>query len=256
MIVKEESIETLRGRAGIYQFVSPSRGVYIGSAACLMKRLRQHHVKSTNVHLRRSIAKYGFAAHEVSVVEFVNIEGLTAYAARKVILSAEQRWIDAGFAAHGEKMMNVCPTAGSTLGRKHSDEARQRMSAAQSRPEVKARKSAAQKEAQNRPEVKARHSAAAKEAQSRPEVKARYSAAQKESQSRPEIWASRGANVHVEGHGTFRSVLSAFDSLGIHERGAGFGVHQKFRAALKKSGTLTYTEPNGTNWHFSVVLST
>jgi len=100
------------------------------------------------------------------------------------------------------------------------------------KPEVRARKSAIQKEVQNRPEVKekvlnglkianakpethARRSNAAKECQNRPEVKAKQVEVQKEAQNRPEVKAkisvsSKITNAKPEVHE--RRVKSAIES--------------------------------------------
>ncbi|MFP6558888.1 hypothetical protein WJ542_11295 [Paraburkholderia sp. B3] len=130
MIVTEENINALRGKAGIYRFVNPSGYVYVGSGVDLHRRLRGHERDCHNSHLRRSIAKHGFFAHAITVVEFIDIEGLSKYAARKVILAAEQRWIDDGFARHGDKlMMNIYSSAtGSPLGFKWSEDRRSKLS--------------------------------------------------------------------------------------------------------------------------------
>ena len=64
-------------------------------------------------------------------------------------------------------------------GTHHSVEVRARISAALADPEVRARRSAAQRKACADPEVRARRSAAQRKAWADPEVRARRSAAQK-----------------------------------------------------------------------------
>lgn len=270
MIVTSENIDTLRGKAGIYQWKSPTGYVYIGSSHNLFGRLKRHEDESHNPHLRNSIAKYGAGAHEVSILEFIDIEDLTKYAARKAILSAEQRWIDGGFARYGDKMMNVSPTACSPLGVKRTDAQRQRNSEAIRKyfenPEALARQSAAIRKYYEDPEARAKTSAANRKRFEDPEARASMSTAIRKVYEDPEarakvsgakqsaaIAAATGGNVHVEGHGDFSSVHYAFEQLGIYARGNTNNQHKTFRAALKKAGALTYTEKNGTAWNFSIV---
>lgn len=72
----------------------------------------------------------------------------------------------------------------------YADKTRAASAEAQRKPEVKAKQVVVQQKAQNHPEVKAKHC----EASNRPEVKARRSAAQRLAQNRPEVKAKQSAS--------------------------------------------------------------
>ena len=106
---------------------------YIGSAINYVKRWRDHkwelrHNRHSNIHLQRAWNKYGEDAFEFTILEVVpDVNQL---------LEREQHWIDnLDVYASG---YNRCPIAGSTLGRKLSDETRQKLRVLNSTPEMKA----------------------------------------------------------------------------------------------------------------------
>ena len=109
--------------SGIYQIVNTVNGkVYVGSAARFRTRWATHRSllrKCThgNEHLQRAWNKYGEASFDFSVLELV--EDVAQLIAR------EQVYLDAVFALGCQ--YNVSPTAGSTLGKAHSAETKQKI---------------------------------------------------------------------------------------------------------------------------------
>ncbi len=110
---------------GIYQITNVvNRKVYIGSAVNISKRWAIHltQLRSGLHHspkLQRAWDKYGEAAFLLETLELCE---------RQELIEREQRWLDKLSAAVSG--YNVCPTAGSTAGRKFSDEAKKKMRSA------------------------------------------------------------------------------------------------------------------------------
>lgn len=104
--------------------------IYIGSAIDLLERRRIHlrdlmHGKHANRHLQSSFNLYGASNFDFRVIEFVNnSENLT---------EREQFWIDQ-FDLKAD-LFNMCKQAYSTIGRKHAEETKRKMSA--NRPSYK-----------------------------------------------------------------------------------------------------------------------
>jgi len=96
--------------------------LYIGSALDFHKRKSVHlstlrNSKHRNTHLQRAFDKHG---EEKMVIQIVQ-EGIEP----EELIATEQRWID----KYDFKMLyNICPTAGNTYGRKHTEESRKRIS--------------------------------------------------------------------------------------------------------------------------------
>ena len=96
--------------------------VYIGSAVDFRKRIsvHLHHLrngKHQNPHLQRVFDKYSEDAFAFRIVENLDTPD--------TLLMAEQKWIDS---YDFDDLINICPTAGSTLGRLHSKESKKRIS--------------------------------------------------------------------------------------------------------------------------------
>lgn len=116
--------------AGIYKIESPSGKVYIGQSYRIYSRWCEHRYspkKGINYVLGKSIAKYGFDAHKLSILHHlpqdVSNETITVY---------EQLYMDM-YSDCGLVLLNTAPAAGSTkgmLGKKASVEARIKMSIA------------------------------------------------------------------------------------------------------------------------------
>jgi group I intron endonuclease len=109
--------------SGIYKILCLSDGKsYIGSAKNLSKRWWTHRralnrKQHGNIHLQHAWDKYGASNFEFSVVE--QVEDLN------YLVITEQHWLDAT-----DNLFNICPIAGSSLGRVASTETRQKMSLA------------------------------------------------------------------------------------------------------------------------------
>jgi group I intron endonuclease len=106
--------------SGIYEIVNLRNGKrYVGSAVHIKQRWREHRKglrrgDHANIHLRRAWAKDGEADFAFRVIELCEPERL---------IEREQAHMDAGCD------YNICPTAGSTLGRLHSEETRRKIAA-------------------------------------------------------------------------------------------------------------------------------
>ena len=113
--------------SGIYQIKNlVNSKVYVGSAKDIHKRWWEHRAmleagKHHSVKLQRAWLKHGRDAFVFTLLEEVDCHVF--------LVPAEQRWIDF-YASATSLGYNVCPTAGSTLGRAFSQEAKLKMSAA------------------------------------------------------------------------------------------------------------------------------
>lgn len=97
--------------------------VYVGSSVNIKDRFKRHRYELNrdnhhSQHLQRAWNKYGKDSFVFMVVEEVNDESL--------IVEREQYWIDKLDAYNNG--YNTCPTAGTMLGFKFSDESKQRLS--------------------------------------------------------------------------------------------------------------------------------
>jgi group I intron endonuclease len=118
--------------SGIYKILNITNGkCYIGSAVNIAARWRIHtsrlrHGNHHSVKLQRSWNKHGKSAFEFSIIEECEIESL---------LDREQYWIDS-LGSFGNAGYNMSPTAGNSLGLKHTPEAREKQSvSAKNRPD-------------------------------------------------------------------------------------------------------------------------
>jgi group I intron endonuclease len=188
--------------SGIYQIRHLASGrSYVGSAVNLRKRWALHrwslaNGRHRNQLLQRAWVKYGANAFAFEIVELVS--------ERTSLIEREQFWFDAKSPSY-----NICPVAGSSLGRIHTEETRAKISAghlgktlspehraklaaagigrvhAAPSAEARARMGAANKGKRRRlgaklsPETRARISAGNRGHVHSPEVRARMSAAHK-----------------------------------------------------------------------------
>lgn len=113
---------------GVYVIRNRANGkVYVGSAATSIRarwathRYRLRAGGHCNAHLQHAWSKHGEAAFEFVVIERVPPQECVA---------REQAWIDFYRASDPLCGYNLCPTAGSALGRKHGAETRARIGAA------------------------------------------------------------------------------------------------------------------------------
>lgn len=106
--------------SGVYQILNLTNGKrYIGSAKCFRIRWNGHRAKLErgahhSKHLQASWEKHGAEAFEFQILEYCD-EG--------DLLLREQAWMD-----NVSPEYNVCPTAGNTLGRRHSRETKRKIS--------------------------------------------------------------------------------------------------------------------------------
>lgn len=110
-------------RSGVYKITCvPTGKFYIGSAVCFKSRWKQHKNcanidKHHSVHFQRAWKKHGEENFLFSILLVCK---------KKDLLMYEQKALDAT-----KPEFNMCPTAGSRLGSKHSVEARAKISAVQ-----------------------------------------------------------------------------------------------------------------------------
>ena len=102
----------LKGLTGIYAFKHKVSGkMYIGSSVNLWSRFKEHlGNKHSNIHLQRAFVKYGLDQFNFIVLEFCTTDKL---------IELEQKYLNLV-----SDKYNICPIAGSSLGRKHTDEAK------------------------------------------------------------------------------------------------------------------------------------
>lgn len=109
--------------SGIYKIINTvNNKVYIGSTTNLSRRQKDHfrnlsERKHPNTHLQSAVNKYGIEKFQFIIIEQCE---------NKQLLTKEQHYIDIfNSYIHG---YNMCPDAKSTLGRKHSELAKKKMS--------------------------------------------------------------------------------------------------------------------------------
>lgn len=112
-------------RSGVYCITNVRTGkVYVGSATCIKGRLIGHRAclrknKHDNSYLQHAWNKYGEATFKFSVLKTCPTDEMVEW---------EQFYIDHLRAAVRAYGYNLCPTAGSTLGLKWTEESKKRMS--------------------------------------------------------------------------------------------------------------------------------
>jgi len=111
-------------KSGIYKIINLiNEKTYIGSAVNLKTRKYTHFYKlkegkHSNVFLQNSFNKYGISNFQFEILEFCD---------KSVLLVREQYWIDRFF-DNQVMCFNINKTAGSWLGRKHSEKSKKKMS--------------------------------------------------------------------------------------------------------------------------------
>jgi group I intron endonuclease len=115
-------------KSGIYAITNTTNGkVYVGSAVNIAARWRGHLSQLRrgihhSGHLQAAWNKHGEEAFSFSILQEVK--------KRESLIEEENRWIASLNSSERTAGYNLCVTAGSQLGMKHSEEARKRMSAA------------------------------------------------------------------------------------------------------------------------------
>src|SRR5690349_17624005 len=117
--------DALKGNSGIYAFVHIVTGTcYIGSSIDLAGRIMDHiNGYSSNQHLQYAIAKYGLSSFAFVILQ---------YCIPSDLLKLEQHFLDILFSLPTNLRYNFNPTAGSSLGYKHTEEALAKISEANS----------------------------------------------------------------------------------------------------------------------------
>lgn len=110
---------------GIYIIEGKDGSAYVGSSINIRKRYKEHvnDLKANrhrNIHLQRSYNKHGAAFFSFRMLEILD--------STDNILYYEQLWIDIIFTSLDRtQIINIAPKAGNTLGRKHSEETKQKI---------------------------------------------------------------------------------------------------------------------------------
>lgn len=119
---KDSIIKVNMGKAGIYRWTNKLNGKsYIGSSVNLSNRLKQYYgkrlLKCQHVSLiYQALLKYGHSNFTLEILEYCK--------STVDVIVKEQYYIDLF-----KPEYNICKTAGSPLGRKHSEEAKQKIAA-------------------------------------------------------------------------------------------------------------------------------
>src|ERR1700739_1149090 len=121
--------EKFTNYSGVYKIWSPFvEEIYIGSAINLYKRFKGHDASLAsnthrNIFLQRSFSKLSGNGFRFELLELVENE--------VDLIDREQFYIDA---YPFEKLFNLCPTAGSSLGYKHTGETKEKLKYARLMP--------------------------------------------------------------------------------------------------------------------------
>jgi group I intron endonuclease len=83
------------------------------------------------MYLCNALVCHKHSAFSLSILEYIDISGLSKEEARELILAREQCYLDFMFEADEPKTYNILKVAGSSLGFKHSEETITKMSEAQ-----------------------------------------------------------------------------------------------------------------------------
>lgn len=113
---------------GIYKITNvKTNKIYVGSAQLIERRWRKHKEslranRHHNIHLQSSWNKHGSETFVFEVIEEVKKD--------EDLLTAEQKWLDATGCYDRSIGYNICPAAGSPLGREVTPETRAKISKA------------------------------------------------------------------------------------------------------------------------------
>ncbi len=116
-----EIINKCKGKSGVYALVNNTNGqYYIGSSGfCLYSRLRDYNQEwylkgRSNYPIVRALLKYGIENFTILILEITTSENA---------VKAEQIWLD-----NFKPAYNILTQAGSSLGYKHTDKSKQKIS--------------------------------------------------------------------------------------------------------------------------------
>jgi hypothetical protein len=123
-LAKEVFFKELKNKSGIYLIHNDINGKqYIGSGMDLSKRLATYYFPSRlsdNRYISNSILKYGHSNFSVVILDILGSTGLQT---KLDIINKEQYYIDLY-----KPVLNLNPTAGSSMGFKHSEESKKLIS--------------------------------------------------------------------------------------------------------------------------------
>jgi group I intron endonuclease len=110
---KLQILKENKGKAGVYRFTNKENGQsYVGSSTDLGRRMREYfnynHLISKNMIINKALLKYGCSSFSLEIME---------YCESSEAVAREQNYLDLLKPAY-----NILPTAGSSLGFKHSEE--------------------------------------------------------------------------------------------------------------------------------------
>ena len=123
---KSKILSDNKGKAGIYQWTHIESGkIYIGSAIDLSKRLNRYYscleLKRVDNYICRALLDHTHSAFSLAILEFIDILNLGKEETRKIILGQEQCYLNLVFSGEDKpNSYNLLPTAGSSLGYKHT----------------------------------------------------------------------------------------------------------------------------------------
>jgi hypothetical protein len=132
---KNNILSENKDKAGIYQWTHIESGkIYVGSAVDLAKRIRKYYypaeLKRANNYICNALICHTHSAFSLSVLEYIDISGLSKKDSRKLILEREQSYINKIFSEDQPNTYNILKEAGSSLGFSHSVESLALMSEA------------------------------------------------------------------------------------------------------------------------------
>lgn len=112
-------IKDNKGQSGIYLWENKNGKFYIGSSIDLSRRLASyyninHLAKYPTRYINNALLKAGYSAFRLYILEYCD---------KEILIQREQYYFDLF-----KPVYNICTTAGSTLGRLHSEEAKERIS--------------------------------------------------------------------------------------------------------------------------------
>lgn len=121
---------------GIYLWINKiTNKIYVGSSISLSRRIRSHILESSNKSLRKDISKYGITNFTMSILEFIEFKE-DIQELKKYVLEREQYYLDTLCKASDlnkdfyKISYNKNRKADSSLGYKHSEESKNKMSIA------------------------------------------------------------------------------------------------------------------------------
>jgi len=131
---KSKILSDNKGKAAIYLWTHISGKIYIGSTVDLSKRMSKYYTFSwlnqTDNYISRALLHHTYSAFSLSILEYIDITGLSKEEARELILEREQYYLDLIFLNDESNTYNILKEAGSSLGYIHLAETKAAISEA------------------------------------------------------------------------------------------------------------------------------